>query len=104
MALRDYFEGLSLTQIQEFVPDGREEDLHLEFKLISDSELKKDDRRSFARAVSGFANSDGGLIVWRVDARKNKDGVDCAVVPVLANSRDLWRNSTNLRALSPIRV
>jgi hypothetical protein len=40
--------------------------------------LQRDDRRTFAVALSGFANSDGGMIIWGVDARPNSQGVDCA--------------------------
>jgi len=77
--LKSWFKSLTLADITGFVADGREEDLHLDFKLVNDPDLKnRDDRRNFAKAVSGFANSDGGLIVWGVDCRKNPDGVDCA--------------------------
>jgi hypothetical protein len=80
MPLREQFDALSLSDIEEFVKEGREEDLHLDFKLVTDSELKKrDDRRTFAVSASGFANSDGGLIIWGIDARRNADGIDCAV-------------------------
>jgi Putative DNA-binding domain len=77
--LRDLFNTLSFADVQTFFKEGREEDLHLDFKLVKGAELKdREDRRTFARAVSGFGNSDGGLIVWGVDARKNEDGIDCA--------------------------
>ena len=78
MALRDDFDAINLGAIQQFVQDRREEDLHLEFKNVADPELSPDDRRSLAIALSAFANSDGGLVVWGVDARRNADGVDCA--------------------------
>lgn len=77
--LKSWFDSISIDDIYRFVEDGREEDLHLDFKLVDDPNLKsRDDRRNLAAAVSGFANSDGGLIVWGVDCRKNSDGVDCA--------------------------
>ncbi len=77
--LKSWFDSISIDDINRFVEDGREEDLHLDFKLLVDPNLKsRDDRKNFAAAVSGFANSDGGLIVWGVDCRKNSDGVDCA--------------------------
>jgi hypothetical protein len=79
MSLEEYFGALSLKDIEAFVSERREEDLHLDFKLVNDAGLnKRDDRRTFATAVSGFANSDGGLIVWGIDARRNADDVDCA--------------------------
>jgi hypothetical protein len=78
LTLQDRFNSLLLDEIQTFVKEGREEDLHLDFKLVKDAELDREDRRTFAKAVSGFGNSDGGLIVWGVDARKNEDEIDCA--------------------------
>ena len=41
---------------------------------MADLERELEERRNFAKAVSGFANSDGGLIVWGIDARPNSDG------------------------------
>jgi len=79
MALRDEFTSISLETIQEFVSGGREEDLHLDFKTIGDPNLSRDDRKSLAVALSGFANSDGGIVVWGIEARPNPAGVDCAV-------------------------
>lgn len=74
------FESLSFADLNDFVARQQEEDLHLDFKLVKDASLtSKDDKRNLACALSGFANSSGGLIVWGVDARKNADGIDCAV-------------------------
>jgi len=56
----------------------QEENLHLEFKLVAYPSMKREDRRNLAKALSGFANSDGGIVVWGVDARPNEDDVDCA--------------------------
>lgn len=79
MSLVDEFNSVSLTIIQEFVTTAREEDLHLDFKVVGGPNLSRDDRRSLATALSGFANSDGGIVVWGVEARQNTAGVDCAV-------------------------
>lgn len=74
------FESLSVSDIEGFVNSKQEETLHLEFKTIAKPDLSsRDDKRNLAAALSGFANSDGGLVVWGVDARKNGDGTDCAV-------------------------
>lgn len=78
MTLKDEFDSISMAAIEEFVSSGRDEDLHLEFKVIGDPSLSRDDRRSLAAALSGFANADGGIIVWGVEARPNAEGVDCA--------------------------
>lgn len=61
------------------IAQQQEETLHLDFKTVGKEDLSvRDDRRNLARSVSGFANSDGGLIIWGVVARKRADGADCA--------------------------
>jgi len=74
----DLFQSINLESIVRFVEDGQEEHLHLDFKT-ADPRLSRDDRKNLAEAVSGFANSDGGVIVWGVDARSGgPDGADLA--------------------------
>lgn len=78
-SLRKLYESIDLERLRHWVTEQQQEDLHLDFKLLSgNGELAKDDRKNLMRAVSGFANGDGGLIVWGVDCRKNDDGVDAA--------------------------
>jgi hypothetical protein len=72
------FEVTDLGQLDEFIAAHQEEHLHLDFKLAK-STMTRDDRKNLAKAVSGFANADGGVIVWGVDAKPNADGIDCAV-------------------------
>jgi len=95
MALLDVFNSISLEAIQEFVATGREEDLHLDFKVVGDPQLTRQDRRSLATALSGFANSDGGIVVWGVEARPNGDGVDCAVALCEVANASLCLTSLN---------
>jgi Putative DNA-binding domain len=74
------FDSLTLDDLNEFVTRKQEENLHLDFKILNDAALSSgDDKKNLARALSGFANSSGGMIIWGVDARKNAEGVDCAV-------------------------
>lgn len=76
---REIYDALDLPTLERWVAEQQQEDLHLDFKLVAgDGELARDDRKNLMRAVSGFANGDGGLIVWGVDCRKNDDGVDAA--------------------------
>lgn len=78
-SLEERFAALSFDDLNRFVADRQEENLHVEFKTVADAALSNaDDRRNLARAVSGFANSEGGLVVWGVVARKDGQGVDCA--------------------------
>ena len=47
------------------------EDLYLDYKRKSRPSTPtpgEDDMRNFSKALSGFANSDGGLLIWGVDA------------------------------------
>jgi hypothetical protein len=66
------FQTLTEDDIRRFVDERRQEDLTLDFKLMPALLNKRDDRKILAIAVSGFANSAGGLIVWGVDARKGE--------------------------------
>lgn len=77
MTLRETFEAVDLDTLRSWVATKRQEDLHLDFKALSTGPTR-DDRKNFAVAVSGFANSEGGIIVWGVDARKDETGVDAA--------------------------
>jgi hypothetical protein len=72
------FQHIDLAQIDAFIKDKQEENLHLEFKTIEHAELSKNDKKIFAKALSGFANSSGGVVIWGVEARKNNEGIDCA--------------------------
>lgn len=63
----------------ESLPSSRGfETMHLEFKLpeLANGQLGKSDRKNLSKALSGFANSDGGLIVWGVRAKPDEDGFD----------------------------
>jgi hypothetical protein len=79
MNIIETFEHLSIEHLRDYIARNQEEHLYLEFKLLKDASLASlDDKRNLARALSGFANSSGGLIIWGVEARKNNDGIDCA--------------------------
>jgi hypothetical protein len=60
--------------IDELISDFQSENLWVDFKRSADqgsgSRLHQADRENLAKAISGFANSDGGVIVWGVDCRK----------------------------------
>lgn len=79
MSLADQFDALTLEHLVNYVAAGQEENLTLDFKLINRPDFNQaDDKKNLARALSGFANSSGGLIIWGIDARKNDQGIDCA--------------------------
>jgi len=81
----DIFERISREgeyAIDEFILTRKSEELFLDFKRSADngggSRLHLDDRSNLGRAVSGFANSEGGVIVWGVDCRRDASGADVA--------------------------
>lgn len=77
-SLEEWFRQLEVGDVLAFVAEQRREDLTLDFKLAPSNFSNREDRKTLAVAISGFANSNGGLIVWGVDARKDADGIDCA--------------------------
>jgi len=79
MNLLELYNSIDLEKIELFIKEGKEENLQLDFKEINRADLThKDDKKNLAKALSGFANSSGGIIIWGVKATKNQEGVDCA--------------------------
>ena len=67
--------------IQEMI--GKEENLFLDFKEKKDtskSGIDQEDKRNYVKALSGFSNSSGGVLVWGIKAKKlNADSPDVAI-------------------------
>jgi hypothetical protein len=68
--------------IDDMIARRRSEELFLDFKRSRDSgagtTLNLNDRENLARAISGFGNSEGGVIVWGVDCSPDETGADLA--------------------------
>lgn len=68
--------------IDDFIDNADSEELFLDFKQSSDKgenlKLSKNDLSNFGEAISGFGNSQGGVIVWGVRCTKKEDGSDVA--------------------------
>ena len=62
--------------LDELIEQRTSEELFLDFKACADSgggtKLANADREKYSKAISGFGNSEGGVIVW---------GVDCERIP-----------------------
>ena len=105
MTHRSRFESLDRAAIARFVADGEQESLHLDFKTVRSSDLThNDDKASLTKALSGFANADGGILVWGVDCRKDANNVDRAQAerPVPDTERFLSRlNELTPESVSP---
>ncbi|ODS35506.1 MAG: hypothetical protein A7316_10695 [Candidatus Altiarchaeales archaeon WOR_SM1_86-2] len=68
--------------IQEMIKNKQEENIFLDFKEKSDPNspsISKEDKKNYAKALSGFSNLSGGVIIWGVKARKiNRNSPDVA--------------------------
>ena len=58
--------------IDDFIINQQTEELFLDFKqAVSVGKnfvtLHRDDRRNLSKAISGFGNSEGGVIIWGVE-------------------------------------
>lgn len=89
--LKDRFDQWTAADIVA-MNGAEQESRHLDFKLLSKPDFGPDDKRHLAKAVSGFANADGGIILWGVDARRDRgdDDIDQVVAtPGVDNARQL---------------
>ncbi len=72
--------------IDIFIEERDSENLFLDFKRSADNgagrTLHQNDRRNLAKAISGFGNSAGGLVVWGVDCSADASGADTARMKV----------------------
>ena len=78
--------------IDEFILDSQTEELFLDFKQSinvgkSGTSLHRDDRKNLAKAISGFGNSEGGVIIWGVECSSR----DCELGDV-ARSKNKVKN------------
>jgi hypothetical protein len=68
--------------IDDFIRTRVSEELFLDFKRSSDNGdgnvLNQNDRNNLAKAISGFGNSEGGVIVWGIDCSKDPAMADVA--------------------------
>jgi len=61
----------SWTRVEELITSTEAEGLHLEAKAPSEPKLSKDQREYLARAISGFGNTAGGIIIWGVSTTRH---------------------------------
>lgn len=64
--------------IDDFIANREYENLFLDFKRVatknSPRKLEPSDRKNYGKAISGFGNSEGGVIVWGVDCSSKNNG------------------------------
>ncbi len=104
--LGTFYESIDLEAIHRFVKQQSQEGINLEFKTVGNRRtFGPNDRQNLAKAISGFANAEGGIVVWGIRATRDHEGVDAASeVQPIENVRralsDLQSNTA--RATSPI--
>ncbi len=69
--------------IDEYIINSQTEELFLDFKRADSSgkngtSLHRDDRRNLAKTISGFGNSEGGVVIWGVECSRNIEVGDVA--------------------------
>jgi hypothetical protein len=78
------------AEVISFIEQPVTEELFLDYKRSADNgagaSLHNTDRRNLAKAISGFGNSEGGVIVWGVDCRNDQTLGDIPTAPIRVNS------------------
>ncbi len=96
MTLEEKFNAVNLELINSYIETKQEENLQLDFKLINRSDLSHaDDKKNYAKALSGFANSSGGILIWGIKASKNDEKIDCAQEKHEIENINLFLNKLN---------
>lgn len=69
------FESIgNYSKIEEFIAEGETEGLYLECKSPSVPKLIQKEKSELASALSGFSNTEGGVIIWGVSTIKHLHG------------------------------
>lgn len=73
--------------IDEFIINQQTEELFLDFKQAVSmgknfTTLHRDDRKNLSKAISGFGNSEGGVIIWGVECSRDLEIGDVAKAKV----------------------
>jgi hypothetical protein len=88
-----------IAAIDEFIQSQTTEDLFLDFKCVKTAnnalKLIDDDKKNLGKAISGFGNSDGGIVVW---------GIDCRMVPGVGDVPSSYQADAPgpLKAFTPV--
>ena len=71
----ELFKGLnSITEIEQLITNGEPEGPYLECKSPQSPQINPGLKIQLAEAISGFANSGGGVIIWGVSTTKHSHG------------------------------
>src|SRR6266566_2213429 len=82
MTIKEYFDAIDIKEIDRFLNDKQEENTELEFKTVNHPDYNDDNRHydkiNISEVLSGFANSNGGIVIWGIKAKTNSAGQDVA--------------------------
>lgn len=87
--------------LAQLIEDGQPEDLQIDFKEKSDAGRSRpgtDDKKNLGKALSGFSNSLGGLLVWGIKTGK---GSELDVAEELKPIADIDKFSAHIKKLIP---
>lgn len=99
MNLKQYFESINLEELDRYITEKQEENLNLEFKTVNhpnyNDQNREFDKKNIAEVFSGFANSNGGIAIWGIKAKKNTSGQDIASELSQINELTKFLNTLN---------
>jgi len=84
-----FFNTLATTAAIENLV-GKSEDLYFDAKTVNSESFKADsDQGPLAKVISAFANSDGGVIIYGLEAKRDNEGRDVVVATKLIKDVEL---------------
>src|SRR5690242_7666517 len=92
-----------IAGVRQLIADRQQENLYLEFKTKKDRsrpDLDDSETRQFSRALSGFANSDGGVVVWGIKTDKEDRASELKPISLVAEFEARLKKSL-LNAVQP---
>jgi hypothetical protein len=99
------FEQLAVeADLLALIGEQRQENLYLEFKQKADATtgaLGKGDARHFSKALSGFANADGGILLWGVETDKSEHAIGLRPISEIDRFQSSLKSSL-LNATQPV--
>ena len=92
------------ADLQQLVRDRVQENIYLEFKTKKDRrtpDVDESDAFQFSRALSGFANSDGGVLLWGIESDREERACDLKPIAHVAEFESRLKKSL-LNAVHPM--
>lgn len=79
-AARKLYESLSTYRdLESLLNEGETEGLYLECKSPLSPNVNQDIQTHLAKAISGFSNTNGGIIIWGIQTTKRQGGLDVLI-------------------------